>query len=79
MKANPNETTVKQTVRIGNLQPLPPVTIRRCAVEVELDQVHDDEPATVSIEFDSLQKVIDNFTNMLHDHDLEDRNRIVSD
>jgi hypothetical protein len=77
MKANPDEATVNQTVKVGDLPPLPPVTMRRCAWEVKLDQLQDGELVTVSIEFDSLQKVRDILKKMQHDHDLEDWNSIV--
>ena len=68
---------VVQTVRLGNLLPLPTVRIKRCAVGVKLNQVHDGELNTVFIEFESLQKVINILTKMLHDQDLEDWNHIA--
>jgi hypothetical protein len=65
MKKNSNEVIVEQTVTLDDLPPLPPVTIRHGAIDVDLDQIHDGIRETVSIEFDSLQKVIDILTKML--------------
>jgi hypothetical protein len=72
MKVNPDEMTVRQTVQLGDLPSLPPVTIRRCAVEVDLDQIHDGQLGTVSLEFDTLQRAIDILTRICHDRDLVD-------